>query len=392
MLPAEKIRLWYGIHKWTSLVCTVFLLLLCVTGLPLVFDDEIDRLLGQEVEPPPMPADTPKAGLDRVIAAGLQRRPGEVIQFVSWDEDEPDVVSLALAVAPDAPPVNNRTVIVDARTAKVLDEPPTQEGLMFVLFKLHTDMFAGLPGELFLGVMGLLFSAAVVSGVVVYGPFMRKLDFRVVRRHRSPRIKWLDYHNLLGIVTLLWALVVGLTGMINTWATPIIQLWRADQLAAMTAPYRDKAVPARLTSLERAVATAQAAVPDMRPGFVAFPGSLFSSKNHYAVFMRGKTPLTARLLKPVLIDAEDGTLTDTRDLPWYVAALLLSQPLHFGDYGGMPLKILWAALDIITIVVLGSGLYLWFVRRRLPLEKRLALIEDGGIGSSTFLEHRAAGE
>jgi len=37
----------------------------------------------------------------------------------------------------------------------------------------------------------------------------------------------------------------------------------------------------------------------------------------------------------------------------------VSQPLHFGDYGGMPMKILWALLDIATIVVLGSGLYLW---------------------------------
>jgi uncharacterized iron-regulated membrane protein len=45
--------------------------------------------------------------------------------------------------------------------------------------------------------------------------------------------------------------------------------------------------------------------------------------------------------------------------PWYVQALHLSQPLHFGDYGGMPMKILWALLDLLTIVVLGSGLYLW---------------------------------
>lgn len=43
----------------------------------------------------------------------------------------------------------------------------------------------------------------------------------------------------------------------------------------------------------------------------------------------------------------------------YLTALLVSQPLHFGDYGGMPMQILWALLDIATIVVLGSGLYLW---------------------------------
>ena len=102
----------------------------------------------------------------------------------------------------------------------------------------------------------------------------------------------------------------------------------------------------------------------MQLGFVGFPGSRMSSPHHYAVFMRGTEPLTARLLKPVLVDAETGRVTDSRDMPWYMTALLLSQPLHFGDYGGMPLKILWAVLDVITIVVLGSGLYLWFRRRQ----------------------------
>ena len=102
----------------------------------------------------------------------------------------------------------------------------------------------------------------------------------------------------------------------------------------------------------------------MIPAFIAFPGSFFTSKNHYAVFMRGDSPLTSRLLKPALIDVETGKLTDSRDLPWYVAALLLSQPLHFGDYGGLALKIVWALLDLITIAVLATGLYLWLKRRR----------------------------
>lgn len=80
--------------------------------------------------------------------------------------------------------------------------------------------------------------------------------------------------------------------------------------------------------------------------------------------MRGNTPLTARLLRPALIDAATGKLTDSRNLPWYVTTLLISQPLHFGDYGGMPLKIIWAILDVITIVVLITGLYLWLRRRQ----------------------------
>ncbi len=86
---------------------------------------------------------------------------------------------------------------------------------------------------------------------------------------------------------------------------------------------------------------------------------MFSSPHHYTFFMKGNTPVTSRLLKPALVDATNGELTDTREMPWYVKTLFLSQPLHFGDYGGLPLKILWAVLDLFAIVVPGSGLYLW---------------------------------
>jgi uncharacterized iron-regulated membrane protein len=80
--------------------------------------------------------------------------------------------------------------------------------------------------------------------------------------------------------------------------------------------------------------------------------------------MKGNTHLTSHLLTPVLIDAETLNVTAIVSSPWYMDALLLSQPLHFGDYGGMPMKILWGILDVLTIIVLGSGVYLWWVRRR----------------------------
>ena len=75
-------------------------------------------------------------------------------------------------------------------------------------------------------------------------------------------------------------------------------------------------------------------------------------------------PSTTHLITPALIDARTGELAAVAPMPWYVKALSLSQPLHFGDYGGLGLKIVWAVLDLITIVILGSGLYLWVVRRR----------------------------
>ena len=135
-------------------------------------------------------------------------------------------------------------------------------------------------------------------------------------------VRWLDLHNLAGILLVMWTLVVGFTGVINTWADLVIKLWQFGQLAEMTAQYRDRPPPANPTSVQAAVGVAAKATPGMMPSFIAFPGTIFSSKSHYAVFMRGNTPVTSRLLKPALIDAETGKLTDSRDMPWYVTTLL----------------------------------------------------------------------
>jgi len=359
-MTPTALRRWSWTHKWSSLVCTVFMLLLCLTGLPLIFHHEIGHLLGTEVEAPPMPAGTPRASLDTVLAAAQALHPDRVVQFASHAEDDDNIWFVTLTPTP-APTDDFRSVAVDARTAGVLAQPRFDEGFMYVMFKLHVDLFAGLPGKLFLGLMGLLLLVAIVTGVVLYAPFMRKLAFGEVRRDRSPRVKWLDLHNLLGIVTLVWAFVVGGTGMINTWADLLIKYWQYDQLSALLKPYEGQPIvpAAERGPLQQALEAAQAQAPGTKLSFIAFPGTAFSSPHHNTFFLRGDEPLTSRLLKPVLVDARTAQVTAAPQLPWYLTALLVSQPLHFGDYGGMPMKILWALLDIATIVVLGSGLYLW---------------------------------
>jgi uncharacterized iron-regulated membrane protein len=361
------LRRWSWIHKWSSLVCTVFMLLLCLTGLPLIYSHEIGHLLGNEVEAPALPAAQaaapPRASLDRVIAAGQARYPDKVMMYMSQEADEPALWFLTMGAHPADPKFVS--IAVDARTAQYVAEPPIEGGaVMAFLFHLHVDLFAGVPGKLFLGFMGLLLLVAVVSGVVLYAPFMRKLEFGAVRHGRTARLKWLDLHNLLGIVTLVWTLVVGATGVVNTLADVLLQYWQSTEIAAMLKPYEGQPPPARLASMEDSVTHARAVQPGMAVAFIAFPGTPFASSHHYGIYMRGDQALTARLYKPVLVDAGTGQVTDQRTLPWYLSALLLSQPLHFGDYGGAGMKFLWALLDLATIVVLGSGLYLWLKRGR----------------------------
>ena len=49
-MTRRSIRFWFLVHKWSSLVSTAFLLMPCVTGLRLVFHDEIDAAFGEDYE------------------------------------------------------------------------------------------------------------------------------------------------------------------------------------------------------------------------------------------------------------------------------------------------------------------------------------------------------
>lgn len=371
MIASHSLKRWYLIHKWSSLICTGFLLLICLTGLPLVFRDEIDQWL-QPHHYVTLPADTPQVSLDRLATASHRLYPGEVIASMFADDDEPQIyVWMAPSFAQmRAQPETMHFVRFDARTGEVLEttksaaeQPKT---FIDIILALHTDLFVDLPGELFLGSMALLFVLAIVSGVVLYGPFMKKLAFGTVRADRSSRLKWLDLHNLLGITVMAWTLVVGVTGVMNELSTPLFALWQQTDVKSLLASYRDTSAPPQiaLPSLQTALETASHAVPGMTVISAVYPGNPFGSPYHYLFWAKGSSTLTSRLLTPVLVDARSGRLSAVVKMPWYLRALEVSRPLHFGDYGGLPLKILWALLDVITIVILISGLYLWIARRK----------------------------
>lgn len=374
-LSQSGIRRWYLIHKWSSIVCTALLLMFCTTGLPLIFHHEIDDLTRA---PALVQTAEGTASLDAIAADALKGHPGWYNIFVAYDPDKP-IIMAAVGPTPLASEDTGKLYLYDARSGERIDAPAFNEGPMAFLLDLHAHLLLGIPGQLFLGLIGLIFLTAVVSGVVVYAPFMRKLAFGTVRKNRSKRVKWLDTHNMVGIVTLGWVSVVGLTGFLLTMTMPITMIWQMDELARMAAPYKNAKPPTHLASVDAAVATVRSAVPGGKVSLVSWPGSQFSTKHHYMVALAGNTPLTERLIHPAMVDAETGRLTDLREMPWYVKTLFLSAPLHFGDYGGLPLKVIWALLDLAAIVVLATGLYLWLGRRRVPLDKRLEELRSGGI-------------
>lgn len=361
MTPAS-LRGWRLVHRWTSLICSANLLILCVTGLILIFHHEIQHVMGEDLDTTHTEGQA-RLPLQSLVDIARKADPTLVPKLVSFDPDDAAANYIYIGAPGLRDFEDGRWVVLNGHTGANQVLKPPEETLTGFLLKLHVDLFTGFAGQMFVGVMGILFVVSTASGLVVYGPFMKKLAFGLLRFGRGTRIANIDLHNLFGVATLVWAFVVGLTGAILSFSPLIIGHWQQTELAAMAGRHAEPMTDTPI-SIDRAAAAGMAAFPGKDLAFIAYPGNDYSSDRHFTVMVRGHTELTKRLLSVALVDAETGTVIETADTPWYVTALLLSGPFHFGDYGGLPLQILWALFTVVTGAVTVTGFVAWLKRTR----------------------------
>lgn len=359
-ISRNTMKFWHATHKWSSLLCTVFLLMLCITGLPLIFHAEIDELSLPEFIEVQSEKQASLAAIEQLARA---EKPDWPLIFLFWDESKP-MISAVLGTSVSAGESDVLIAPFDSRTGERLSAPAKNEGVMSFILDLHASMLMGLPGTLFLGLMGLIFFISIISGVVVYAPYIKRLSFATVRKNRDKNIKRLDAHNMVGIITVSWVSVVTISGIILTLVTPLTAIWQKGELAKIKAQYQNIAPLKKYVLPDLVLANVLKEVPDANIAFMSWPGSPYATPYHYTVGWKGNTPLTEHLLKVALIDANTGEISSMRETPWYLDMINISVPLHFGDYGGLPLKILWAMLNIMAIVVLWTGLLLWLQKHK----------------------------
>lgn len=349
------------LHRWASLLATPFFLILCVTGSILIFHLQVDRLLGDV--PPGAAAPVHPLTVGQLERAALKQARGETVQSVSIDPDQPGEALVSLAPPGPSRLDDGRPILLDRGTGRPLRFSDPDATFTGTLLKLHSKWFAGVPGELFGALVALLVLAALISGVLVYSPFMRHVAFGEIRRGRGEKLRQLDLHNLIGIVVLGWAGLVAITGLALGLGTLALGVWQDTELRAMAGAHAASA-PAKRVPVDRAVEAARAVLPDRDAQLVIWPDTDLSSPRHFTVLMFGRQAWNERLFDVVLVDAGTGQVAAARPLPFYLQAIVLAGPLHFGDYGGVPLKLLWLANAWGALFITGNGAWLWWSKRR----------------------------
>jgi uncharacterized iron-regulated membrane protein len=156
------------------------------------------------------------------------------------------------------------------------------------LRQTHVRLLMGLWGRVFVGVLGVSLVLSCITGLWIYRGWIKKMFTLRLGGGWGNRQPWAELHKFIGVWSLLFNILIGLTGAvlgIENLANQIESKWiRPAGAAAATAP-ADAAAPkapaparaaaARATGpslpLNTLLARAREAFPDLTPRVVLLP-------------------------------------------------------------------------------------------------------------------------
>lgn len=239
-----------------------------------------------------------------------------------------------------------------------------QNSLANYLRQMHVRLYDGYWGRQLVGLGGLALTVLVVTGLLIYGNFMKRQSFPNVRKGRGLRILMADWHKILGIGALAFNLVIALTG---AWLglQPVLMKWLDMKVPnAYSAPVVTSAEEDRRMNInwDEAFRAAREAFPEMTISQVS-PSVNGSATITFRGSIKG-TVYERRANMLVLARQSLAPLYkyDVREQPWGHKFYYIQEALHFGDFGGLALKILYAILGLVSAFLSISGFVVYLCR------------------------------
>lgn len=356
-LPAPLVSRMLSGHLALGLAASALIYILCVSGTAMVFHEEFERW--EQPNIPEFSTVTPEAAM---------RAAQDVLEAL---QDAPHHFYVGLPT--DTLP---RLWVADDSRAWLFDREGNRAAeadheWSHFLEKLH--YYLTLPwvyGLTLVGILGVLMMALCISGLLAH-PRLFRDAFRL-RLGAAQRLRQADIHNRLSVWGLPFHFVIALTGaaiglsiLVASALAPVVNDGDTESFFAPVfgAEADGDTTPATLADLGRALENFEREHPDAQAWYFSF---------HDPATVGQDAKLIGRHARRVIFGEyypfdSDGELTGTIGLSDGTAGQQVFAslyPLHFGSFGGMPVKIAYGLLGLASCVVVASGFRIWLIKRR----------------------------
>lgn len=356
-------RFVYQLHSWVGIVVGLGLLLIGLTGSVIVFKNEIDQVIAPHLVKNEDPA-KPRLGADQMLAEFRKHLPG--YEASGWGLNHTQGQADTLYAVKHGE-TEGKLVFVDSSTGKPRAEPLEWTGTVTNwIVSLHYTFMAGHVGEAIAGVFGAMLCLLGITGVWIYRGFWKTLF--LLRWGRSTRIFFSDLHKMVGITSTAFNLLLGFTGawwnLSHIIGHALEEEHEEETPAAVTAPGWNQDL-----SIASLMQQAEKELPGYTANWISLPSNADTVEPTITFFgsVEGQSVLRSKYGSMAYFDPKTGALTKVEDIR---KAGLWEQikdsfrPLHYGDFGGLPVKILWSLGGMCPAILAISGSIMWWKRKK----------------------------
>ncbi len=299
----------FQVHLWMGIGLGLYILLISISGSAIVFRNEISK--AYSAPPKIVPISGPKLTHDELKQAVERAYPQYSVSYI-WDAKRPNVATEVWLLRGG----DTKMRLFDPYTGKDLgDSVPFIIRALTWTIDLHLNLLAGKTGRKINGIAAIFTTVLVLTGAVLWWPGIGKWRESLILRREAnwKKLNW-SLHSVLGIWTLAFVLVWGVTGIFVVFPEPF------ERAVNVVLPLEFYSLPD--------------APPPPRPA----PAPAANGAR------QGR-----RALPPLRRTAGDQVIR------WFYY-------LHFGNFAGSGVKTIWVIFGLAPVALFVTGFLMWWNR------------------------------
>jgi uncharacterized iron-regulated membrane protein len=350
-------RALFQLHLWAGVGIGLYVIAISLSGSILVFQqDVLDDTQHSRAR------SSPALSFGQAVELAQRAHPEGKLLYIDNRNRYPNIVSVLLTT-----PQGTQVVNVDRSSGKLVDDCIRQRRhpVFSFLEDLHNQLLGGSTGERVNAMGGGLLLLMSLTGIVLWWPGSKnwKRGLTVLWQARWPRVNF-DLHVAFGFWTLLLVAMWGLTGLYfgfplyfrNTVArlTPVVEMPRTSYWKP-----GDPVLP-----IDRFIERAQITFPGTELVFLTY--GIEDQNGSIVVLLSPNRRIPLEIsrdivyLHPATLEIL-GTETSAH-WTWGDRLLMWAYSVHFGDFGGLPIKLVWAVAGLIPAGLTVTGYLMWWNR------------------------------
>ena len=352
-----------------GLTLAIYILVMGVTGMLLSLRLPVDRWITPAFHQlSPSPESSENLTLQQAVdAALLELGDAKLRQIILPDEPQKPLWIYVTGFKSDNHSDDEATqVSIDPRDGKVLAHRIPKGQFFHWVYEMHTEWFIHGWGKYLSGLLALPTMLLLVTGLMAWWP-RGKIPWsaRLKIKRTSTRRMIFDMHGLAGASLFIPQMLLVISGFGLAFYLQFAALLELGITGKPIDPFPRPAISQQAhLPLQDYVAAVKTRTPDAyieridwpkRPGTPIvirgkYPNDTFGRKEILFVMLDWETA------KPIWIE-------DPRKPRIGLAIMAVTIPVHFGEWGGLPVRLFYAILGLILATQAITGCWLWYQRK-----------------------------